>query len=552
MGYLGTLFSGATYNPLGGMTGWTFGNGWQETSTFTKRGLLQSRTDTKGTAYPQFTLGFAPNGNVLSANDKFNGNWTYTYDDFNRLAGANQNTGQTVYNYKYDRYSNRWQQNLTAGSGQTSNLSFSGNNNRIDGSSYDAAGNLLNDGRHSYTYDAENRITQVDAGATASYVYNANGLRVRKTVSGTSTDYLFDLDGRQIQQFDGATGANLGGEVYANGRHVAAYANSTMYFIHPDWLGTERARTDISAAIHDSCVNLAYGDGQTCTTVGGDPSPLHFTGEPRDSETSLDWMQARHYSSQYGRFMTPDPAGIDAADLTNPQSLNQYAYVTNNPVNMTDPSGMDLCDDFAPCDDGGLGGIGSDCIWCEQEPGLGGGGIGGGGIFGGLPGLGGGLPGISLPGGDGCDFVACGYSGSGDACDLGMCEDFRGVHHQHSRRNIPDVDGASWGWRNVLWGLATYAVDWRNYVPRHGNWCGPNYSGGESPSVTGHDGPLGPTDALDAGCQQHDYVYGATEDEQARRQADIDLLNTAKGLPDDPSYNLYRRALIRAFTIRTR
>jgi YD repeat-containing protein len=133
-GYLGTLFSGATYNALGGMTGWTFGNGWQETSTFTKRGLLQSRTDTKGTAYPQFTLGFAPNGNVLSANDKFNGNWTYTYDDFNRLAGANQNTGQTVYNYKYDRYSNRWQQNLTAGSGQTSNLSFSGNNNRIDAS----------------------------------------------------------------------------------------------------------------------------------------------------------------------------------------------------------------------------------------------------------------------------------------------------------------------------------------------------------------------------------------------------------------------------------
>jgi hypothetical protein len=104
-----------------------------------------------------------------------------------------------------------------------------------------------------------------------------------------------------------------------------------------------------------------------------------------------------------------------------------------------------------------------------------------------------------------------------------------------------------------LWALATYDLDWRNHVPRHGNWCGPNWSGGVSPSLTGsQDGPLGPTDALDAACQQHDAVYGATQDRQALRQADIDLLNTAKSLPDDPSYNLYRRALIRAFTIRTR
>jgi YD repeat-containing protein len=52
-------------------------------------------------------------------------------------------------------------------------LTFSGLNNRIDGYSYDAAGNVLNDGSHSYTYDAENRIISVDGGAT-TYGYGSN------------------------------------------------------------------------------------------------------------------------------------------------------------------------------------------------------------------------------------------------------------------------------------------------------------------------------------------------------------------------------------------
>jgi len=87
--------------------------------------------------------------------------------------------------------------------------------------------------------------------------------------------------------------------------------------------------------------------------------------------------------------------------LTNSQSLNQYAYVGDNPTNVTDPSGMDVSFDF-----GGFGGGGGDCLWCEWG--------GSGGIppisGGGLPGMGGGFPGL---GGSGCDFIACGISGSG-------------------------------------------------------------------------------------------------------------------------------------------
>jgi YD repeat-containing protein len=108
---------------------------------------------------------------------------TYTYDPFNRLVGANKNSGQSLFSYVYDRFGNRWQQNgpnafLATFTGN--NPGTPQNNNRMDGYSYDAAGNLFNDGVHHYKYDAENRIIQVDNGTTATYVYDADGYRVQK------------------------------------------------------------------------------------------------------------------------------------------------------------------------------------------------------------------------------------------------------------------------------------------------------------------------------------------------------------------------------------
>ena len=78
----------------------------------------------------------------MTGNDSVNGNWAYSYDAFNRLISASA-TGQP-YTYDYDRFGNRWHQNGP----HALSVSFSGNNNRMDGMSYDAAGNLLNDGVH--------------------------------------------------------------------------------------------------------------------------------------------------------------------------------------------------------------------------------------------------------------------------------------------------------------------------------------------------------------------------------------------------------------------
>src|SRR5689334_16815751 len=69
-----------------------------------------------------------------------------------------------------------------------------------------------------------------------------------------------------------------------------------------------------------------------------------FTGQMRDSETQLDYFNARYFGGALGRFTSPDPANA-GADLTDPQTWNAYAYVRNNPLAFTDPTGTDICPD---------------------------------------------------------------------------------------------------------------------------------------------------------------------------------------------------------------
>jgi RHS repeat-associated protein len=79
--------------------------------------------------------------------------------------------------------------------------------------------------------------------------------------------------------------------------------------------------------------------------------PYKFTGKERDAESGLDEFGARYYGSSFGRFMTPDwaakPTDVPYANFGNPQSLNLYSYVNNNPTTTRDPDGH-----CPPCDDG--------------------------------------------------------------------------------------------------------------------------------------------------------------------------------------------------------
>jgi RHS repeat-associated protein len=226
---------------------------------------------------------------------------------------------------------------------------------------YDAAGNMTHDASHSYTYDAENRIIQVDGGNTASYRYDGLGRRVQKTVAGVSTDYVYDLSSNVIAEYSpSCSGAECWttGHVYLNNSLLAEYKNATTYFVHGDHLGSSRLVTaypwvDAVHSIVDNMDYLPFGE----QIAGGTGSSHKFTGDERDAETSLDHTQFRQYTSQLARWMSPDPAGLAAVDPTNPQSWNRYAYVGNDPMDWIDPSGLGgIC--LAFLYDGGCGGGG--------------------------------------------------------------------------------------------------------------------------------------------------------------------------------------------------
>ncbi len=68
---------------------------------------------------------------------------------------------------------------------------------------------------------------------------------------------------------------------------------------------------------------------------------MSFTGKERDTESGNDYFGDRYYASTMGRFLSPDPSQLYFADPTNPQSLNLYAYVQNNPLINIDPTGME-------------------------------------------------------------------------------------------------------------------------------------------------------------------------------------------------------------------
>jgi RHS repeat-associated protein len=347
------LLSSGGYDAFGHLISATFANGLSQSWAYDNRGRPHamavgtscSAGACSGSTVYSYGVGYSGDGDVLSATDSVNGTWSYTYDGFNRLAMSNcsatcpNGTSTEGFSYVYDRYGNRWQQNGPS----TMLLTFSNSQNQMDGYTYDAAGNLTNDKFHSYTYDAENRIISVDNGAT-TYAYDADGQRVAKTTSGSTTDYIYDREGRvMLYNSNPASGSSPFVEVNVAGLHLGTYVlNSTVtdtifYYDHADWLGTERARTNLAGTACETITSSPFGDGQTMSGTCVDISPMHFTGKERDSESGLDNFGARYNASTMGRFMTPDSPSY--SNHKNPQSWNLYAYALNNPVSFRDADG---------------------------------------------------------------------------------------------------------------------------------------------------------------------------------------------------------------------
>jgi RHS repeat-associated protein len=118
--------------------------------------------------------------------------------------------------------------------------------------------------------------------------------------------------------------------------------------MHSGHLGSTHVMTTMAGTVYDNYDYLPFGE----QIAGGTGTTHKFSGKERDTESGLDNFGARYDASSMGRFMTPDPLYIEAHRLADPQRLNLYAYARNNPVTLSDPTGLDVtfkCDTEANC-----------------------------------------------------------------------------------------------------------------------------------------------------------------------------------------------------------
>jgi RHS repeat-associated protein len=234
--------------------------------------------------------------------------------------------------WSYDAWANRTAQTPTGGTCHSfSNVSNA--QNQLVGYQYDAAGNMTFDSTHSYTYDAEERLTKVDNGNTASYVYAAAGQRVQKNTPSGQSNYWLDLDGNTAVEGN-QNSVWMMDYIYVDGSLLGQYENGTTVFLHHDHLGSTRLITALNQSVSDSMDYLPYGE-----QIAGDTGSTHkFTGKERDAESQLDNFGARYYSSALGRWASPDSV-VFSKDFADPQTLNKYSYVFDRPLVLVDPDG---------------------------------------------------------------------------------------------------------------------------------------------------------------------------------------------------------------------
>ncbi len=371
-GSQGTLLSNVQNGPFGPIS-YQLGNGLGEYLTYDALGRNTGRWLCSAGGAPGH---YCPNSpqvygtEIARSGDRVvrncgttTGCHNYGYDEFDRLQSSVGTDGTTQsFTWTYDRYGNRWQQTVTAGSGPQPQFQFDPNTNRIVGYGYDAAGNVISDGAHSYSYDAEGNLTAVDGGQTASYSYDVLNRRFRVQNAQNTVDYQFDVLGRHSIVWQENRNFGIRDSYWWGGAVFAYHAlNNTSVYEQQDWLGTERARTDQNGNALATYTSLPFGDG-FANSGGSDEVQDHYAGTERDNESATDNAQFRQYGETAGRWMSPDRYD-GSYDPSNPQSLNRYSYVLNNPLSYFDPLGLQNIQD--PGNGGGGGGGGDPYVPCS-------------------------------------------------------------------------------------------------------------------------------------------------------------------------------------------
>ena len=389
-GYLKKVTDGTTdywtvnsRNAAGQLTQVTLGNGVNTGYRYdSQTGRLHHiATGTPaGTTVQRLLYGFDAIGNLTGRSDHgyYNNGWQrleerFTYDNLNRLTSSrlqDTRTGTiTTKHYTYDATGNLLSKDNIGHSGHqgryhydlsrphaVAQLSINGTTHRF---SYDANGNLTA-GYHvsaglprTLNYTSYNKPRQIRQGSgtgatTLSFHYGA-GRELFKQVVQTPTQHTTrtTVNGYYEKAVTGSLTTHTH-YIKAGGETVAIYksrSNDTQAtrYLHKDHLGSITAITDHTAAVVERLSYDPWGKrrlpnwNEALTRIVAQTTDRSFTGHRYLDAVGLIHMGGRVYDPDLGRFLSADPFVQTPA---NPQNLNRYSYVLNNPLSYTDPSGF--------------------------------------------------------------------------------------------------------------------------------------------------------------------------------------------------------------------
>ena len=260
----------------------------------------------------------------------------YTYDDLDRLLTASVPAGES---FAYDTIGN-----MTSKAGTTLDYGTTAPKHAVKshGSTtytYDANGSMTARGTQTIKYDPEQRPILVQDGTSFHRAaYDGDGVRRKRDDSNGTVHYL---GGYERKLAAGSSSPEAVTKYYsasfgAMSRPVAFRRAGTLHWVGSDHLAGTIRVLDSSFTALDGMRYRPYGEARdTGSSLNTDRK---FTGQTEDEAAGLYWYASRAYDPAIGRFVSPDPI---VPTPGNPQALNRYSYVYNNPLRYTDPSGYD-------------------------------------------------------------------------------------------------------------------------------------------------------------------------------------------------------------------
>jgi len=208
--------------------------------------------------------------------------------------------------------------------------------NQVSGEGYDANGNLTSDGVNTYAWDADGNPAKLNS---LGLTFDALDRMVELKSGSSYTQLLYGTLGNKLALMSGQALARA--FVPLSGGDTAVYKSSGLaYYRHGDWQGSSRLASTTSRTVYYDGAYAPYGENYAETGT----TDRNYTGQNQDilstgSYPLYDFLH-REYHPAWGRWVSPDPAGMNAVAAGNPQTWNRYAYVANNPTTFIDSLGL--------------------------------------------------------------------------------------------------------------------------------------------------------------------------------------------------------------------